>query len=109
VQQKARRDGGFRLFKAPYFEWTSETEVECQPGGTSHLIKVSARSSREQAKDLRKQREVSSAVSLTCFGGVSSELPLTASQLLEHHGVVPDAYVLSPHSVSLLHSLVQQA
>jgi hypothetical protein len=60
-----------------------------QPGGTSHLIKVSARSSREQAKDLRKRREVSSAVSLTCFGGVSSELPLTASQVLEHHGVVP--------------------
>ncbi|OAF05953.1 MULTISPECIES: aspartate kinase [Bradyrhizobium] len=76
----------------------------------------------EDAKDLRKQREASSSVSLTCFGGVSSELPFRALQVLGHHGIVPDSYVLSPHSVSLfvpvesreaavkaLHSLVQQA
>src|SRR5438034_1417557 len=75
----------------------------------------------ERSKDLRKQRETSSSVSLTCFGGVSSELPFRALQVLGHHGIVPDKYVLSPHSVSLfvpvenreaavraLHSLVQQ-
>ncbi|WP_439396648.1 aspartate kinase [Bradyrhizobium sp. PMVTL-01] len=76
----------------------------------------------EHAGDLRKQREASSAVSLTCFGGVSSELPFRALQVLGAHGIVPDRYVLSPHSVSLflpvedrevavkaLHALVQQA
>ena len=75
----------------------------------------------EYAKDLRKQREASSSVSLTCFGGISSELPFRALQVLGQHGIVPDRYVLSPHSVSLfvpvenreaavraLHSLVQQ-
>jgi aspartate kinase len=72
-------------------------------------------------KDLRKQREASCSVSLTCFGGVSSELPFSALHVLEHHGIVPDKYVLSPHSVNLfvpvesreaavkaLHSLVHQ-
>lgn len=76
----------------------------------------------ERRKDLRKCREASSSVSLTCFGGVSSELPFRALKVLEHHGIVPDEYVLSPHSISLfvpvksreaavkaLHSLVLQA
>jgi len=76
----------------------------------------------QDAKDLRKQREASSSVSLTCVGAVSSELPFKALQVLGHHGIVPDRYVLSPHSISLfvpvesreaavraLHSLVQQA
>ncbi|MBR1251751.1 aspartate kinase [Bradyrhizobium sp. AUGA SZCCT0169] len=75
----------------------------------------------EGNKDLRQQREASSSVSLTCSGGVSSELPFKALQVLGLHGIVPDKYVLSPHSVSLLvpvenreaavkalHSLVQQ-
>jgi aspartate kinase len=75
----------------------------------------------EAAKDMRRQREASSSVSVTCFGGVSSELPFIALQVLGHHGIVPDKYVLSPHSVSLfvpvesreaavkaLHSLVHQ-
>ena len=75
----------------------------------------------KRSKDMRKQREASSSVSLTCFGGVSLELPFRALQVLGHHGIVPDKYVLSPHSVSLfvpmecreaavkaLHSLVQQ-
>jgi aspartate kinase len=75
----------------------------------------------EHAKDLRKQREASSSVSLTCFGGISSELPFSALQVLRDHGIVADRYVLSPHSVSLfvpvesreaavkaLHSLVQR-
>lgn len=53
------------------------------------------------AKDLRRQREASSSVSLTCFGGVSSDLPFRALQVLAQHGIVADEYVLSPHSVSL--------
>ena len=75
----------------------------------------------ERSKDMRKQREASSSVSITCFGGVSPELPFRALQVLGDRGIVPDKYVLSPHSVSLfvpvesreaavkaLHSLVQQ-
>ncbi|MDH2380705.1 aspartate kinase [Bradyrhizobium sp. CER78] len=76
----------------------------------------------EGSKELRKHCEASSSVSLTCFGGVSSELPFRALQALELHGIVPHKYVLSPHSISLfvpvesreaavkaLHSLIQQA
>jgi len=76
----------------------------------------------EQSKDLRRQRDASSSVSLTCFGGVSSDLPFRALQVLGQHGIVADKYVLSPHSVSLfvpvesresavkaLHSLVERA
>ncbi|MGQ0682748.1 aspartate kinase [Bradyrhizobium sp.] len=76
----------------------------------------------EGPDDLRLQREASSSVSLTCFGGVSSDLPFRALQVLAQHGIVADNYVLSPHSVSLfvpaesreaavkaLHELVQQA
>jgi aspartate kinase len=55
----------------------------------------------ERSPGLRKQRETSSSVSLTCFGGVSSDLPLRALQVLQRHGIVADQYVLSPHSVSL--------
>src|SRR6201987_1862427 len=55
----------------------------------------------EKTKDLRKQRETLSSVSLTCFGGVSSDLPFRAIQMVKHHGIVADQYVLSPHSVNL--------
>jgi aspartate kinase len=55
----------------------------------------------ERTKDLRKQRETLSSVSLTCFGGVSSDLPFKAIQILQNHGIVVDKYVLSPHSVNL--------
>jgi aspartate kinase len=55
----------------------------------------------ERTKDLRKQRETLSSVSLTCFGGVSSDLPFKALQILQHHGIIADKYVLTPHSVNL--------
>ena len=55
----------------------------------------------KQAKDLRRQRETSSSVSLTCYGGVSSDLPLRALQTLAQHGIVADHYVSSAHSVDL--------
>ncbi|MBR0947045.1 MULTISPECIES: aspartate kinase [Bradyrhizobium] len=54
----------------------------------------------ERSKDLRKERETLSSVSLTCFGGVSSDLPFQAIQILQSHGVVVDKYVLSPHSIN---------
>lgn len=55
----------------------------------------------ERSKDLRKERETLSSVSLTCFGGVSSDLPFQAIQILQSHGIVVDKYVLSPHSINL--------
>ena len=55
----------------------------------------------EGSQDLRKQRETLSSVSLTCFGGVSSDLPFRAIQVLQQHGIIADKYVMSPHSVSL--------
>ena len=54
------------------------------------------------SKDLRQQRDALSSVSLTCFGGVASYLPFRAIQVLQHHGIVADKYVLSPHSLNLI-------
>ena len=55
----------------------------------------------EANEDLNKQGEALSSVSLTCFGGVSSDLPFKAIQILQHLGIIVDKYVLSPHSVNL--------
>ena len=55
----------------------------------------------ERSQDLRKQRETLGSVSLTCFGGVASDLPFKAIQILQRHGIIVDKYVLSPHSVNL--------
>ena len=55
----------------------------------------------ERSKDLRKERETLSSVSLTCFGGVSSDLPFQAMQILQSRGIVVEKYVLSPHSINL--------
>jgi aspartate kinase len=54
----------------------------------------------ESSTALRKQRETLSSVSLTCLGGVASDLPFKAIQILQHHGIIPDKYVLSPQSVN---------
>ena len=43
----------------------------------------------ERSKDLRKQRETLSSVSLTCFGGVSSDLPFKAIQICNITGLSP--------------------
>ena len=56
----------------------------------------------EGSRDLRQQRETLSSVSLTCFGGVTSDLLFKAIQILKQHGIVADKYVLSPHSVNLV-------
>lgn len=75
----------------------------------------------ERSKDLRKERDTLSSVSLTCFGGVSSDLPFQAIQILQSHGIVVDKYIQSPQSINFfvpvetreaavtaLHSLIQQ-
>jgi aspartate kinase len=62
----------------------------------------------EDAQDLRKARDALSSVSLTCFGGVSSDLPHRALQVLGRHGIVAEAYFLSPHSVSLFVTMENQ-
>jgi aspartate kinase len=55
----------------------------------------------ENSKELRQQREALSSVSLTCFGGVFSDLPFKAVQVLQRHGIIADKYILSPQSVNL--------
>ena len=70
--------------------------VACDPEWLDALLRT-----LQQAGDLRQQRETSSSVSLTCYGGVSSDLPLRALQTLAQHGIVADKYVLSSHSVNL--------
>ena len=95
---------------------TTSMTVACDSEWLDALLRT-----LEPSKHLRRQREASSSVSLTCFGGVSSELPFRALQVLRDHGIVPDRYVLSPSSVCLfvavenreaavkaLHSLVDQ-
>lgn len=56
----------------------------------------------EGSKELRQPRQTLSSVSLTCFGGVSTDLPFRAIQILRDHGIVADNYVFSPHSVNLI-------
>ena len=46
-------------------------------------------STLEGIEDVRRQLEASSSVSLTCFGGVSSDLPHRALQVLHQHGTAP--------------------
>jgi aspartate kinase len=55
----------------------------------------------EKSKGLRKHRPTLSSVTVTCHGGVNSDLPHRALQILTHHGIHADKYILSPHSVSV--------
>ncbi len=70
--------------------------MTCDPESLDTLLRT-----LEGSKDLRKQRETLSSVSLTCFGGVSSDLPFRAIQILQQDGITVDKYLLSPHSVNL--------
>lgn len=49
---------------------------------------------------LRKHREGLSSVSITCFGGVASDLPFKAIRILQGHGIAAETYILSPQSIS---------
>src|SRR3954454_21983049 len=62
----------------------------------------------EKSADLRRWRETLSSVSLTCFGGVSSDSPFKAIQTLKSHGIVAENYLLSPHSVTLFIPVVSR-
>ena len=65
--------------------------------------------SLEEARDMRKARPALCSVSLTCFGGVSSDLPHRALQVLDRHGIVAEDYALSVHSVNLFVPMESQA
>src|SRR4051794_2890643 len=56
----------------------------------------------ESSVGLRKQRQALSSVSITCFGGVASDLPFKAIHILQRHGIAADTYILSPQSISFL-------
>jgi aspartate kinase len=62
----------------------------------------------EKSPDLRRWRETVSSVSITCFGGVSSDLPFKAIQTLKGHGIIAENYLLSPHSVTLFIPVVSR-
>lgn len=51
--------------------------------------------------DLAKIKDTLSGVSLTCYGGVASDLPHRALQTLARAGILGDKYILSPHTVTV--------
>jgi aspartate kinase len=85
-----------QLLASAFTEGKTRIMLTCDPEWLDAMLRT-----LEGARDLRKQRETLSSVSLTCFGGVSSDLPFRAIQVLQHHGITADKYVMSPHSVSL--------
>jgi aspartate kinase len=58
--------------------------------------------SAEKTAGMKRLRAPLSTVSLTCFGGVSSDLPHRALQILSAQKIPADKYILSPHSVTLV-------
>src|ERR1700754_3616096 len=107
----ANLNQGFEKFarhlKQSGLSWPQLLASACAGGKTRIMMTSDSESldtllrTLEKCKDLRKQRETLSSVSLTCFGGVSSALPFKAIQVLQQHGIIVDKYVLSPHSVNL--------
>lgn len=60
------------------------------------LLRTLAKSS-----DIKKLRETVSSVSVTCFGGVASDLPNRALQLLTAQNITAEKYILSPHTMTV--------
>jgi aspartate kinase len=85
-----------QLLASAFTDGKTRIMLTCDPEWLDAMLRT-----LEGAKDLRKQRETLSSVSLTCFGGVSSDLPFRAIQVLQQHGITADKYVMSPHSLSL--------
>jgi aspartate kinase len=54
----------------------------------------------EKTKGFSKLRESLSSISLTCYGGVASDLPYRALQILASRSIDAHKYILSPHSVT---------
>ncbi len=52
-------------------------------------------------RGVKKLCDTMACVSLTCHGGVGSELPYRALQVLSQQGLVPQKYIFSSHSLSL--------
>jgi len=86
-----------QLLSSAFTEGKTRIMITSDPEALDTLLRTF-----ESTKDFRKQRETLSSVSLTCFGGVSSELPFKAIQILQHHGIVADKYVFSSHSLTLI-------
>ena len=55
----------------------------------------------DKAKGFRKLRDTMSSVTITCYGSVSTDLPLRALQVLGTQKISPEKYILSPHSVTM--------
>jgi aspartate kinase len=55
-----------------------------------------------KTKIMRQHRATLSAVTVTCYGGVASDLPHRVLQILTGTGVLADKYILTPHSVSAI-------
>ncbi len=85
-----------QLLASAFTDGKTRIMLTCDPEWLDAMLRT-----LEGARDLRKQRKTLSSVSLTCFGGVSSDLPFRAIQVLQQHGITADKYVMSPHSVSL--------
>jgi aspartate kinase len=56
----------------------------------------------EKAKGLKRMREAMASVSLTCFGGVASNLPQKALTLLTAAKITPEKFLFSPHSMTVV-------
>ena len=85
-----------QLLASAFADGRTRIMMTCDPEWLDALLRT-----LETSKELRQQRETLSSVSVTCFGGVSSDLPFRAIQILGQHGIVADKYVMSPHSVNL--------
>jgi aspartate kinase len=85
-----------QLLASAFADGKTRIMMTCDPEWLDALLRT-----LEESQDLRKQRETLSSVSLTCFGGVSSDLPFRAIQILQREGIIAEKYVMSPHSVSL--------
>ena len=53
-----------------------------------------------KSTNMRQHRPQLSSVTVTCYGGVASDLPLRVLQILSGNGIIADKYILSPHSVT---------
>jgi aspartate kinase len=92
-----------QLLSSHFSAGTTSMVLACDAEWLDALLRL-----LEGAKDFRKARDALSSVSLTCFGGVSSDLPHRALQVLDRHGIAAHGYLLSAHSVSLFVTVENQ-
>ncbi len=52
-------------------------------------------------KQIRKIKQTMSSVSVSCYGGVGSDLPNRVMQTLKAQSISPEKLILSPHTVSV--------